>query len=142
MQVSPTSAAAMTAAANGSSTTSPQAGAATAATPNVSYNQFLQLLLTEMKNQDPTAPMDPTTSISQIATFSQVEQQIQTNSKLDAMLTSSALSQADSVIGRTVTSADGTLQGQVASVTVSSSGARANLTNGGSIQLTSGVTIS
>jgi flagellar basal-body rod modification protein FlgD len=144
MQVSPTGATAMTTAANGSSATSSQQAqaAATAAAPNVNYNQFLQLLLTEMKNQDPTQPMDPTTSISQIATFSQVEQQIQTNSKLDAMLTSSALSQADSVIGRTVTSADGKLHGQIASVTVSSSGATANLADGSRVQLTSGVTIS
>jgi flagellar basal-body rod modification protein FlgD len=106
------------------------------------YNQFLQLLMTEMKNQDPTAPMDPTTSISQIATFSQVEQQVQTNSTLTAMLSSQAISQADSVIGRTVTSSDGSVTGQVASVTVSSSGSTATLTNGQTVSLSSGVTIS
>ena len=95
-----------------------------------------------MKNQDPTAPMDPSQSISQIATFSQVEQQVQTNSTLTAMLTSQALAQADSVIGHTVTSADGQTSGQVASVTVSSSGPTATLTNGKTVALGNGVTIS
>eukprot|EP01037_Dinobryon_pediforme_P007281 gene7281-7352_t len=37
---------------------------------NVNYNQFLQLLIAEMKNQDPTKPMDPTQTVSQLATFS------------------------------------------------------------------------
>jgi flagellar basal-body rod modification protein FlgD len=143
MQVSPAAAAAMTSALSATSSASSSASSSGAsATPNINYNEFLQLLLTEMKNQDPTAPMDPTQSISQIATFSQVEQQVQTNSKLDAMLTSSALSQADSVIGRTITSADGSVQGQVASVTVSSAGATATLTNGQTVSLANGVTIS
>ena len=34
--------------------------AATTATNTLSYNDFLTLLIAEMKNQDPTQPMDPT----------------------------------------------------------------------------------
>jgi flagellar basal-body rod modification protein FlgD len=113
-----------------------------APTPTVDYNQFLQLLITEMKNQDPTSPMDPTQTVSQLATFSTVEQAVQTNSKLGALLTSSALSQADSVIGRTVTSADGTVSGQIVSVQVAASGITAFLKNGQSVALGNGVTIS
>jgi flagellar basal-body rod modification protein FlgD len=114
----------------------------TAAAPTVDYNQFLQLLIAEMKNQDPSSPMDPTQTVSQLATFSTVEQAVQTNSKLDALLTSSALSQADSVIGRTVTSADGTVSGQIVSVQVASSGVTAFLKNGQSVSLGDGVTFS
>jgi flagellar basal-body rod modification protein FlgD len=33
--------------------------AASAATQSLSYNDFLTLLIAEMKNQDPTQPMDP-----------------------------------------------------------------------------------
>lgn len=147
MQVSPTSAATLANAGGASSSTAPSSSSSSpasssSATPNVNYNQFLQLLLAEMKNQDPTSPMDPTQSISQIATFSQVEQQIQTNTTLSSMLTSQALSQADSVIGHTLMSADGQTSGQVASVTVNPSGATATLTNGKTISLSSGVTIS
>ena len=130
MQVTPTNAS------QGAPQAQSSSGAAT-----VDYNQFLQLLIAEMKNQDPTSPMDPTQSISQLASFSQVEQQVQTNAKLDAMLTSSALAQADSIIGRKLTSADGSVSGQVASVTVTSSGATATLADGKTVQLVSGVTI-
>ena len=35
---------------------------------------FLQLLVSEIKNQDPTAPMDSTTFLTQLAQFSQLEQ--------------------------------------------------------------------
>lgn len=110
--------------------------AATSATVN--YNQFLKLLVAELQNQDPTSPTDPTQYMSQLASFSSVEQQIQTNSKLDTMLTSSALSQAENLIGQTITGPDGT-SGQVSSVTLGSTGAvTANLSSGSTITLASG----
>lgn len=67
----------------------------------VDQNTFLQLLIAEMKNQDPTNPTDPAQYMGQFAQLSSVEQAVQTNSKLDALLSSSALSQADGLIGRT-----------------------------------------
>ena len=77
------------------------------------YDNFLQLLIAQMRNQDPTQPMDATEQIAQLATFSQVEQTIQTNQRLEMLLQSSALSEADAVIGRTVTSLDGKISGVV-----------------------------
>ena len=75
------------------------------------YDSFLQLLIAELENQDPTEPMKSSEYVAQLATFSNVEQQIQTNTKLDALLASTALLQFDGVIGRTVTSADGAQSG-------------------------------
>ena len=37
---------------------------------------FLQLLVAQMKNQDPTAPMDSSTFLTQLAQFSSLEQLI------------------------------------------------------------------
>jgi flagellar basal-body rod modification protein FlgD len=108
----------------------------------LNYNNFLKLLLAQMKNQDPTAPMDSTDYMAQLATFSQVEQSMIGNSKLDALLSSSALSQADSVIGRTVTSSDGEISGQVASVRITSEGALAKLNDGSELLLGPGIVIS
>jgi flagellar basal-body rod modification protein FlgD len=108
----------------------------------LNYNNFLKLLLAQMKNQDPTAPMDSTDYMAQLATFSQVEQSMIGNSKLDALLSSSALSQADSVIGRTVTSADGEITGQVSSVRITSEGALAKLSDGSELLLGPGIVIS
>jgi flagellar basal-body rod modification protein FlgD len=113
-----------------------------AAQAALDYDAFLQLLVAEMENQDPTDPMETSDYIAQFAAFSTVEQAIQTNAKLDAMLTSFALSQADSVIGRTVTSADGGVTGEVVSLTITSDGPLATLADGSELLLGAGVTIS
>jgi flagellar basal-body rod modification protein FlgD len=118
-----------------SSTTSESAATAT-------YNNFLKLLMAQMKNQDPTEPMKSTDYMAQLATFSQVEQTVQSNAKLDALLASSALSQADSVIGRTVTTADGQISGKVDSVVITNEGAVARLVNGAQVLLGPGIVVS
>jgi flagellar basal-body rod modification protein FlgD len=107
----------------------------------VDYQSFLKLLIAEMKNQDPTKPMDSTQYVAQLATFSQVEQSVQTNTKLDQIMQSSALSQADALIGRSITSADGKTSGTVASVTLSSSGLIAVLQDGTQVPVGAGVSI-
>ena len=107
----------------------------------VDYQSFLKLLIAEMKNQDPTKPMDSTQYVAQLATFSQVEQSVQTNTKLDQIMQSSALSQADALIGRSITSADGKTTGVVASVKLASSGLIAVLQNGTEVPVGAGVSI-
>jgi len=107
----------------------------------VDYQSFLKLLIAEMKNQDPTKPMDSTQYVAQLATFSQVEQSVQTNTKLDQIMSSSALSQADAIIGRSITSADGKTTGIVASVTLASSGLIAVLQDGTKVPVGAGVSI-
>ena len=50
------------------------------------FNTFLTLLTAQMRNQDPLKPMDSTEFVAQLASFSAVEQQIETNSKLSELL--------------------------------------------------------
>lgn len=50
------------------------------------YDQFLQLLTTQLQNQDPLSPMDSSEFTNQIVQFSQVEQAINTNEKLDSLV--------------------------------------------------------
>jgi flagellar basal-body rod modification protein FlgD len=120
-----------------------QNGAATAPASNtVDYQSFLRLLVAQMKNQDPTAPMDSTDYVAQLATFSQVEQSVQVNAKLDQLLQSSQLSQASSIIGRTVTSADGSISGKVAEVRLFSDGIIAVLEDKREVPMLPGVKIS
>ncbi|RWC43669.1 flagellar hook assembly protein FlgD [Mesorhizobium sp.] len=107
----------------------------------VDYQSFLKLLIAEMKNQDPTKPMDSTQYVAQLATFSQVEQSVQSNTKLDQIMQSSALSQADALIGRSITSADGKTTGTVASVRLASSGLIAVLQNGTEVAVGPGVSV-
>lgn len=116
--------------------------ASTGFAASLNADTFLQLLVAQLKNQDPTKPMDSTEYVSQIATLSQVEQGAKTNQKLDEILSSSFLSQADQIIGRTVTSSDGTVTGQVKSVVITSEGALAKLMDGRSLLLSEGISIS
>jgi flagellar basal-body rod modification protein FlgD len=115
--------------------------AAGAVTHALSYDDFITLLMTELRHQDPTQPMDPTQMVTQLATVSQVGQAVVTNQKLSSMLTSSALTQAEAMIGQTVTSTDGQTSGVVSSVTVSSTGTTATLTDGRTIPLSTGATV-
>ncbi|MER8750907.1 flagellar hook assembly protein FlgD [Mesorhizobium sp. M1050] len=119
------------------------ANQATASTSKaaVDYQSFLKLLIAEMKNQDPTKPMDSTQYVAQLATFSQVEQSVQSNTKLDQIMQSSALSQADALIGRSITSADGNTTGTVASVRLASGGLIAVLQNGTEVAVGPGVSV-
>jgi flagellar basal-body rod modification protein FlgD len=105
------------------------------------YSAFLRLLIAEMKNQDPTKPMDSAQFVAQLASFSGVEQAVKTNAKLDAMMGAFALTQAEGFIGRTIVSSDGTVAGKVMSVRVASDGAVAFLDNGQSVVLGPGITV-
>jgi flagellar basal-body rod modification protein FlgD len=50
------------------------------------FNTFLTLLTTQMKNQDPLQPIESTEFVAQLAQFSAVEQQVQTNDRLAALM--------------------------------------------------------
>jgi flagellar basal-body rod modification protein FlgD len=85
--------------------------------------------------------MDSTDFIAQLATFSQVEQTVQSNAKLDQILQSTALAQAGSLIGREITSADGETTGVVSEVKMKTDGLVAVLEGGGEITIGDGIVI-
>jgi flagellar basal-body rod modification protein FlgD len=69
------------------------------------FNQFLQLLTTQLQNQNPLDPLDTNQFTQQLVQFAGVEQQIQTNDTLTALLATSdatRLSGAVSFIGKQV----------------------------------------
>ena len=107
----------------------------------VDYNAFLTLLVTELKNQDPTKPTDNAEFISQLASFSNVEQQIQVNEKLTTLIQATQLGEASNLINKTVTSADGSVSGLVTSVRLTSEGVVAKLADGGEVPIGQGTVI-
>ncbi|MFP5076328.1 flagellar hook assembly protein FlgD [Rhizobium sp. YIM 134829] len=113
--------------------------AASKATLN--YDSFLKLLVAQLKNQDPTQPMDSAQQMAQLASFSQVEQTIKTNSNLENLLQRTSLSEANAAIGKTVTSDDGKITGVVKEVTLYSDGIIALLDNGKKLPIGPGVTL-
>lgn len=94
------------------------AGAASALgqTKTLSQSDFLSLLIQQMRNQDPTQPMDSSQMVSQLAQINQVSATQNLQTSFDALAQSmqgNQLLQASSMVGRDVTvpSAVGRLQG-------------------------------
>lgn len=82
----------------------------------VSENTFLTLLITQLKNQDPLNPQDSSQFVSELASFSSLEQMTSMNTTLQTVLDNSSTS----LIGQNVTLLDssgnlvqGTVQGIV-----------------------------
>jgi flagellar basal-body rod modification protein FlgD len=67
------------------SSTSSTSGSSGSSSQSLGQDAFLQLLVTELKNQDPTQPQDPNAMITQMAQFSSLEQQTDTNTLLTSM---------------------------------------------------------
>ena len=68
------------------------------------FNMFLTLLTTQMKNQDPTSPMDSTQFMSQLVQMTGVEQQLAGNDLLKQLVsnTGANVSNAVDLIGKQV----------------------------------------
>ncbi len=72
------------------------------------YETFLRLLTTQLQNQDPLEPLDSTKFTEQLVSYSQVEQQIATNTSLNSLIAltkSAAGANAVSYLGKTALSA-------------------------------------
>jgi len=88
--------------ATSSSTTSSGSGSSTSSI----YSTFINLLTTQLKNQDPTNPTDTTQFTNQLISLSNLEQQTQSNSLLQQLVTNSNVSQissASSFVGTNIT---------------------------------------
>ncbi len=62
------------------------AGQSALASLTDNYQSFLQMLMTQLQNQDPTSPMDSSTFTTELVQFAGVEQQINTNSNLTSLI--------------------------------------------------------
>jgi flagellar basal-body rod modification protein FlgD len=74
------------------------------------FSTFLTLLTTQLKNQDPTSPMDSNTFTQQLVMYSQVEQQINTNDNLKTLIsqgTTNASAMAATYLGKKVSVTNG-----------------------------------
>jgi flagellar basal-body rod modification protein FlgD len=87
-----------------------------AAKASLDYDSFLKLLLQQLKSQDPTAPVDQKETLAQLASFSNVEQTIKLNQKMDAILDQQRIMQASSLVGKHVTNLSSGVEGTVQSV--------------------------
>jgi flagellar basal-body rod modification protein FlgD len=108
---------------------------------SLDYDAFLKLLLEQLKNQDPTNPVDQKESLAQLASFSSVEQAIKMNQKLDSLLAQSAGHESAALIGKFAEPLSGGNGGVVASVEISSAGTFAILANGTRLNTSEGIRV-
>ncbi len=118
---------------------------ATSQTPQDLKNEFLQMLMTQLKNQDPTNPVDDTAMLGEEAQFSTLEQMQNMNTNLVSLMSMQNVSQAVSLVGKTITGVDAngaSVSGQVASLVFNSGTPELKLADGSIVPLSNIQTIS
>src|SRR6478752_2194235 len=70
-----------------------------AATMAKNFDQFLTLLTTQLKNQNPLEPLDTNQFTQQLVQFASVEQQIKSNTTLASLLQATKASTATNALG-------------------------------------------
>ena len=76
---------------------------------NVSTDQFLQLLVAQLQNQDPLNPMSNEDFLTQLAQFQSLENGLEIAQNTESLLLGQSLSAASTLIGKNVTALqDGT----------------------------------
>ena len=92
-----------TSSASGSASTTSGQNALTSLSGN--FQDFLGMLMTQLKNQDPSSPMDTNSFTQELVEFSSVEQQINTNTSLTQLISltqSGEMMQASGMVGKKV----------------------------------------
>lgn len=87
------------------SNTAASSGSSALASLGGNFTDFLNMLMTQLKNQDPTSPMDSNQFTSELVQFTSVEQQINTNNSLQNLIQytqDGAMLQSAQMVGRQV----------------------------------------
>ena len=84
----------------GINTSTAATSTSTAATTAMSKDDFLKLLVTQLKHQDPLNPQDPSQFVSELAQFSQMGQLTNMSSSLGSLASATTSSQWISAIGK------------------------------------------
>lgn len=93
---------------------------------NLDKNAFLQLMIAQLRYQDPTSPMDTNKFVEQMSTFTTLEQITNLNSNFEKLFTLQQFSYATSLMNCEVTILQGEnlITGEVKRVSMDSMGVR------------------
>jgi flagellar basal-body rod modification protein FlgD len=125
---------------SGSTSNSSSGSSATAANPyNMSPQDFMQLMVTQLQNQDPTQPTSNQDLLAQMSQIGQLESSTQLQTTMQSVTLQTQIGSASSLIGKTVTGVDAsnnTSSGVVNSVSVAGGKVSLNLDSGDTMPLT------
>jgi flagellar basal-body rod modification protein FlgD len=119
---------------NSSSTSSSTTNASSSLTPS----DFIQFMVTELQNQDPLDPTDPSQMLSQMTDIGQLQSADTLQSSLTSMVQQNQVAAASSMIGKLVQGTDANTNPQtgiVAAVQVSSTGVNLTLNTGATVPM-------
>ena len=88
---------------------------------SLKVSDFIQLLVTELTNQDPTAPVDNSTILQEVSLIKSIQSEENMTDTLDNMNASTNIASAANLVGRKVTgmnSSSESVTGTVDSVTI------------------------
>ena len=83
------------------------ASAASQSANGLDLQSLLQIILTQLRYQDPLKPMDNFEFVSQLAQFAQLQQSQTLNDQVTTLLSTQSASQAAGLLGKTVDLATG-----------------------------------
>ena len=97
-----------------------------ASSETMGKDQFLELLVVQMQNQDPLDPVDNKEMIAQLAQFSALEQMQNLNTKFETFQENTTTAIASMLIGKTAFAGDG-ISGRITHVAVDNGAITVNL---------------
>lgn len=104
---------------------------------DLSSEDFIKIITTELTKQDPLKPNDTNTLLTQISSIREIESQVSLKSSLDSLVGQSSFASASNLLGATIsgvgTKPDGTqarVNGTVISVARTAKGPQVTLSNG------------
>ena len=119
----------------GTSTSAASSSSSSRSTLNA--NDFMKLMITQLKNQDPTAPEKSSDLLAQVSQIGQLQSTTQLQSVLTGLVTQSQIGSAGNLIGKSVQGVDdqnNNIQGVVDSVRVSQNQVYLQLHSGKEVQ--------
>ena len=105
---------------------------------NMSSSQFIQIMTTELANQDPFQPQDSSTLLSQISDLRNIESQTQMQTVMSNLVLQDQIASGGNLIGKAVSGQDASgtsVQGTVSGVQVANSAVSLVLDSGSTVPI-------
>lgn len=102
---------------------------------SLSSDEFTEIILAELANQDPLEPNDTTALLEQISMIRSIESDTELNDTLSGLIDRSDFTGAAALIGQQVTTTEGATPREVVSVTQNDDGVGVSLDDGSFVPL-------